>query len=70
MPPDPSFHRFKVVFYGDRGVGKTSIVNKYLTGEFHGHVTKPTTEFVCKSLNGWVNSLSGYDDARVDGQGW
>ncbi|EKE39015.1 hypothetical protein EHI8A_085660 [Entamoeba histolytica HM-1:IMSS-B] len=39
-------YRFKVVFYGNHRVGKTSIVNKHLTGEFHAHVKEPTALFV------------------------
>ncbi|GAB1224296.1 hypothetical protein ENUP19_0188G0005 [Entamoeba nuttalli] len=38
-------YRFKVVFYGNHRVGKTSIVNKHLTGEFHAHVKEPTALF-------------------------
>ena len=28
---------FKVVFFGDGGVGKTTLINRYLTGVFNGH---------------------------------
>ncbi len=61
--------KFKICIFGDRGVGKTSLVNRYLTGVFKEHykITIGADFFVKRlNLNGTKITLQIWDFAGED----
>ena len=61
--------KFKICIFGDGGVGKTSLVNRYLTGVFQEHyrITIGADFFVKRiNVNGATVTLQIWDFAGVE----